>query len=76
MGDIDTELKQATDRAITAAGGPSAVGRSIGITPQAVGQWERVPAERVLGLSRLSGIPPHEIRPDIYPPPSKTGEAA
>jgi len=52
---------------VEAAGGPSAVGRAIGISPQAVGQWRRVPAERVLALAGLSGWPPNRIRPDIYP---------
>lgn len=53
---------------IEAAGGPSAVGRGLGISPQAVGQWRKVPAERVLAFERISGIPRSRIRPDIYPP--------
>jgi len=27
----------------------------------------RVPAERVLDVSEATGIPPHEIRPDVFP---------
>jgi len=35
-----------------------------------------VPAERALEIARLAGVDPFEVRPDIYPAPSKTGEAA
>lgn len=64
-----------TQRAVQLAGGPSAVGRAMGISPQAVGQWERVPPERALKLSELSGMQPHELRPDIYPLPEQAGAA-
>lgn len=49
--------------------------RQLGITAQAVSQWSRVPVERVLDVERVSGVPRHELRPDIYPPPQTT-EAA
>jgi DNA-binding transcriptional regulator YdaS (Cro superfamily) len=29
---------------------------------------ERVPAERVLAIEAATGVPRHELRPDIYPP--------
>jgi transcriptional regulator with XRE-family HTH domain len=34
-----------------------------------ISKWEngQVPAERVLDIARLTGIPPHRLRPDIYP---------
>lgn len=46
--------------------------KAIGIKPQALTGWKasgRVPAERVLEVERISGVPRHEIRPDLYPPP-------
>jgi len=47
-----------------------AVGRlakALGISQPAIYQWRRVPAERVLMVERITGIPRHQLRPDIYP---------
>jgi DNA-binding transcriptional regulator YdaS (Cro superfamily) len=46
----------------------SFVAEQLGITSGAVSQWDHVPAERVLEVERITGIPRHELRPDIYPP--------
>ena len=45
----------------------SSLARDMGITPQALGQWTRVPAERVLDFEFHTGISRHDLRPDIYP---------
>jgi DNA-binding transcriptional regulator YdaS (Cro superfamily) len=37
------------------------------LTSQAISQWTRVPAERVLPVEAATGIPRHELRPDLYP---------
>lgn len=42
--------------------------RALEITPGAVSQWDRVPAERVLDIERLTGISRHDLRPDLYGP--------
>ncbi|HEX2554212.1 MAG TPA: Cro/CI family transcriptional regulator [Microvirga sp.] len=66
------------DRAIEAYGGGAALARRLGISRNAVSEWrakQRIPVERVLDLERLTGIPRHELRPDIYPAP-RQGEAA
>ena len=47
------------------------IATEIGITPQAVSNWKIVPAERVLDVERVTGVPRHVIRPDIYPPHEK-----
>lgn len=56
-------------RAIRAAGNGSILARELGISPQALFQWDTVPPLRVLEVERITGIPRHELRPDIYPPP-------
>lgn len=61
-----------TDRAIKAAGGASALARALGIKQAAVSQWHRIPAERVPDVAAATGIPRHELRPDLWEPPSGT----
>lgn len=46
--------------------------REIGITRGAVAQWEKVPAERMGDVSRVTGIPMDMLRPDLF----QAGEAA
>lgn len=40
--------------------------RELNITHGAVSQWRRVPAERVLDVARITGIPKEALRPDLY----------
>lgn len=49
----------------------------LGLTRAAVATWKRVPAERVRAVADITGIPLHELRPDLYDPPAaQRGEAA
>src|SRR3954469_10986342 len=45
------------------------IATALGITPAAVSQWQRIPADRVAELSRLLDLPPYQLRPDLYPAP-------
>lgn len=36
------------------------------ISSQAIGQWRRVPAERVLEVEALTSISRYALRPDVY----------
>jgi len=57
-------------RAIELAGGQMAVGAAIGVSQTTVSyqlnKRRRCPAEWVPELSRLSGIPKGELRPDLF----------
>ncbi|MFB9952069.1 transcriptional regulator [Rhizobium puerariae] len=49
------------------AGGPAALAKALGgVSSQAVSQWKKVPAERVLDVERLTGVSRHELRPDVF----------
>jgi len=52
-------------RAIAAAGGVNALARAIHISPAAVATWRRVPEGRLAAVSRITGIPAAELRPDL-----------
>ena len=53
-------------RAALAAGGKSALARLLGITPQALNKWRRVPRKRILQIERLTGVPREKLAPDLY----------
>lgn len=59
----------ALEKAITAAGGTASLARTINVTPQAISQWERVPAERVIAVEEATGgkVTRSDLRPDLYP---------
>jgi len=52
--------------AIELAGGPKKLADALNIKPPAVSQWDVVPAERCKQVSRLSGVPSHVLRPDVF----------
>ena len=64
------------DRAIKKAGGVNALAKDLNVTPQAISQWDEVPPLKVLAVEIASGIPRHELRPDIYPPSDAPGAPA
>jgi DNA-binding transcriptional regulator YdaS (Cro superfamily) len=54
--------------AVEAAGGIAQLAALLHIRHQAISQWKarRVPAERVLEIEQATGVPRHELRPDLY----------
>ena len=64
-------------KASEAVGSVTALALQLKIKPQAIHQWVRVPAERVLAIEKATGgaVTRHDMRPDLYPEPPAT-EAA
>ena len=60
------QRNDALTEAIERAGGLQALGRMLGISKQAIDQWRRVPAERVLEVERLTGVSRYLLRPDVF----------
>ena len=60
------------ENAITKTGSASALGALIGVSKMAVSLWRRkgIPAKRVLLVFEVTGVTPHELRPDLYPNPT------
>lgn len=66
---------EALSRATEKAGGQLALAKAIGTTQSNVWTWLKkskrgTPAEWVLAIEAATGIPRHELRPDLYPPPA------
>jgi TorA maturation chaperone TorD len=39
----------------------------LGISQPAVSNWQKIPAERVLAVEAITGVPRSALRPDLYP---------
>lgn len=59
------------ERAIAATGGDDAFCHALRIKRRSLFYWKsgRLPAERVGQIAKITGIPVHELRPDIFPAP-------
>lgn len=60
----------AIDRAVEKAGGLQGLAAACGVKYQAVQKWRRLgrlPAERVIDVERITGVPRSDLRPDLYP---------
>lgn len=66
------------DKAILDAGGRDALAARLGVHPNTIRYWEanRLPVKRLSEVTRITGIPRHELRPDLWEAPAQPGEAA
>ena len=61
----DKTLEVIVSKAIKVAGGRSELARRIGVTKGALYFWKRIPAEKIVSVSKATGIPPEDLRPDL-----------
>lgn len=43
------------------------IARQLDVTRGAIYQWDKIPAERMGEIARITGLPPHIQRPDLFP---------
>ncbi|WP_326839110.1 transcriptional regulator [Pseudomonas brenneri] len=57
------------ERAILVAGSGKALAGLLGVTPMAVSYWKArgIPARQAIRIETATGVPRHELRPDLYP---------
>lgn len=62
-------------KAIKNAGGQAKLAREIGLSRSSVNRWVhkfngRVPPDHLIAIYKLTGVTPHEMRPDLHPTPT------
>lgn len=54
------------EAAIIATGSRSELARRLGISRGAIHFWKKIPAERVVEIEQITGVPRETLRPDLY----------
>lgn len=62
----DKKVDPGLRAAISAIGTMAALARRLGIDRRSVWQWKRVPADRVVEVEGITGVPRETLRPDLY----------
>lgn len=60
------DLENGLRLAIDAVGNADKLAKSLGISPQAISQWTRIPMKRVFEIEQITGIRRHRLRPDYF----------
>ena len=60
-------IKEAAEK----VGGIVAMSTKLGLSRGAVSQWEEIPAERVIAVETLTGVPRARLRPDLFDQPQQ-----
>jgi hypothetical protein len=63
---MDTPNSLAVKAAVTAAGGRRMLADALGISAEAIRQWDEIPVKRLAKVSEVTGIPKPQLRPDIF----------
>jgi DNA-binding transcriptional regulator YdaS (Cro superfamily) len=52
--------------AIETVGGVRALASLVGLSPQTMYHWRRVPAERIIQIETVTDVPRNVLRPDLF----------
>jgi len=52
--------------AIRAAGGVRSLARKLGISHNAICQWDRVPYNWLITVEKVTGVPRDKLRPELF----------
>lgn len=70
-----TDMIEPVKIAVEKAGNVARLARELGVPRPNLYTWRRVPAHHVHILALITSIPPHLIRPDIFPEPEEYEKA-
>lgn len=60
-------MNEGLQRAINRVCGVTNLARKLGVTRSAIYQWgDEIPANRLVEIERLTGVPREQLRPDLY----------
>jgi len=60
------EMDEGLKLAVEAAGGLRALARLLEISHNSIVKWNRIPADRVVEIEKLTGVARERLRPDLY----------
>jgi DNA-binding transcriptional regulator YdaS (Cro superfamily) len=52
--------------AVAQAGSLYALAKLLGMSVQAISEWQRIPSHRILQVEAVTGIPREKLRPELY----------
>jgi DNA-binding transcriptional regulator YdaS (Cro superfamily) len=52
--------------AVAKLGSFNALAKKLGISPQSLMEWRRIPSHRILQVEAVTKIPREQLRPDLY----------
>lgn len=69
------DYNAAVQIAVEAAGGARVLAEKLGVFPSAISNWRHdgIPPRRVPAIERLTGVPAHQLRSDLWEPPATDG---
>jgi DNA-binding transcriptional regulator YdaS (Cro superfamily) len=63
---LQSEMDEGLKLALRATRSWVELARRLGLKPQTVWGWKRIPATRLVEVERATGVPRENLRPDLY----------